>query len=260
LPYRNITVEFSEGISTVAISRPKALNALNSATLAELGQAVQEAEDNGEIKALIVTGAGEKAFVAGADIEEMSGKSPLAGRDFAISGQKLFARIENLGKPVIAAVNGYALGGGCELCMACDIRIASENAKFGQPEVSLGIIPGFGGTQRLPRLVGPGMARYLILTGEVISAAEALRIGLVERVTPPERLMETARAVAKRVMAKAPVSVRMAKLAIARGLDMDLVSGTAYEAEAFAVSFASSDRVEGMKAFLEKREASFRGE
>ncbi|MDR1965311.1 MAG: enoyl-CoA hydratase/isomerase family protein [Synergistaceae bacterium] len=257
--YENIVTEISEGVFTITMSRPKALNALNRATLEELDKAVAEAEANGNAKVLIITGAGEKAFVAGADIAEMSGFTPLEGREFGMLGQRVFSHIENSDKPVIAAVNGYALGGGSELALSCDIRIASENARFGQPEVNLGIIPGFGGTQRLPRLVGNGMANYIILTGEMVSASDALRIGLVEEVVPADRLIERAREIAKVIMKKAPVAVRIAKRAINLSQDVDLASGMSYEAEAFTTTFATSDRIEGMKAFLEKRSASFGG-
>ena len=255
--YENIATDLAEGILTVTISRPKALNALNTSTLKELDHAIGEAEANKEAKVLIITGSGEKAFVAGADIAQMSELSTLAGREMTMLGQKVFSRVEEIAKPVIAAVNGYALGGGNELAMSCDFRIAAENAKFGQPEVNLGIIPGFGGTQRLPRLVGRGMAKYLIMTGEMIDAAEALRIGLVDKVVPQAELMNCVRTIARLMMKKAPVAVRIAKHAINHGLDMDLASGIFYEAEAYTTAFSTSDRVEGMKAFLAKREAVF---
>jgi enoyl-CoA hydratase len=257
--YGNIVTEISEGIFTVTLSRPKALNALDRATLEDLDRAVGETEDNGDVKALIITGAGEKAFVAGADIAEMSKFTALEGREFGMLGQRVFSHIENSDKPVIAAVNGYALGGGSELALCCDIRIASENARFGQPETNLGIMLGFGGTQRLPRLVGKGMAKYIILTGETVSAAEALRIGLVEEVVPAGRLIERAREIAKAIIKKAPIAVRIAKRAINLSGNVDLVSGMSYEAEAFATTFATSDRIEGMRAFLEKREPFFEG-
>lgn len=259
MAYENILTEVSEGIMTITVSRPKALNALNTATLENLDRAVGDAEADDSVRVVIVTGSGEKAFVAGADIAEMSELSTLAGREMALLGQRVFSHIENIDKPVIAAVNGYALGGGCELAMCCDIRVAAENAKFGQPEVNLGIIPGFGGTQRLPRLVGKGMAKYLIMTGETVDASEALRIGLVDRVAPQTELMDCARGIAQTIMKKAPVAVCLAKHAINRGLDMDLASGIAYEAEAFATTFSTVDRVEGMKAFLAKKAADFQG-
>jgi enoyl-CoA hydratase len=259
MAYENIVTNLSGGIFTIVISRPQALNVLNTLTLKELDGVIGEAEAAGEVKALIITGAGEKAFVAGADITEVSELSTLAAREMTLLGQRVFSRVEELGKPVIAAVNGYALGGGNELAMSCDIRVASENATFGQPEVNLGIIPSFGGTQRLPRLVGRGMAKYLIMTGEMIGAAEALRIGLVDKVVPQAELMDQARAIARLIMKKPPIAVLMAKRAIDRGLDMDLSSGMSYEAEAYTTSFSTSDRMEGMKAFLAKREATFSG-
>jgi len=257
MSYENILTDLSEGISTITISRPKALNALNTSTLKELDHAIGEAETNKEVKVLIVTGSGEKAFVAGADIAEMSEFSTMAGREMVILGQRVFSRFENIDKPVIAAVNGYALGGGNELAMSCDFRIASENAKFSQPEVNLGIIPGWGGTQRMPRLIGRSMAKYLMMTGDMIDAAEALRIGLVDKVVPQAELMGSVRTIARLIMKKAPMAVRMVKRAINHGLDMDLASGVFYETEAYTTVFSTSDRVEGMKAFLAKREAAF---
>ena len=257
MTYENIITDLSEGILTITISRPKALNALNTPTLEEFDHAIGEAETNKEAKVLIITGNGEKAFVAGADIAEMSEFSTMAGRDMVMLGQRIFSRLENIDKPVIAAINGYALGGGNELAMSCDFRIASENAKFSQPEVNLGIIPGFGGTQRLPRLVGRGMAKYLMMTGEMIDSAEALRIGLVDKVVPQAELIGRVRAIAHIIMKKAPAAVRMVKRAINNGLNMDLASGVFYETESYTTAFSTSDRVEGMKAFLAKREAAF---
>ena len=244
---------------TITLSRPQALNALNTTTLKSLEQAVSDAETNEAVHVLIITGSGEKAFVAGADIAEMSALSTLEGREMTLLGQKVFSHIENIDKPVIAAINGYALGGGCELAMCCDIRVASEKAKFGQPEVNLGIIPGFGGTQRLPRLVGKGMAKYMIMTGEMLDAAEALRVGLADKVVPQAELMDCARGIAHSIMKKAPVAICMAKHAINHGLDMDLASGIAYEAEAYTTTFSTADRVEGMNAFLAKKTAAFQG-
>ncbi|NLW25393.1 MAG: short-chain-enoyl-CoA hydratase [Clostridia bacterium] len=256
---KNVLMELEEGILTITINRPKVLNALNTDTLKDIRTAIREARDNAEVKAVIITGAGEKSFVAGADIAQMRDLNVLEGRDMTMLGQDVFAEIENLDKPVIAAVNGYALGGGCELAMACDIRIASEKAKFGQPEVNLGIIPGYGGTQRLPRLIGKGRAKYYIFTGEMMSAQEAYNFGLVDKVVAPEELMAKAREVAKTIMAKAPVAIMMAKRAINNGMDMDLDSGVAYETEAYTTTFATEDRVEGMSAFVDKRKAEFKG-
>jgi enoyl-CoA hydratase len=260
MEYKNVLVSIEQGICLIVINRPKALNALNSETLLEIRSAVKEAEDKQEVQAVILTGAGDRAFVAGADIAQMNGLDTLSGRKMALLGQQVFSEIENLDKPVIAAVNGFALGGGCELAMACDIRIASENAKFGQPEVNLGIIPGFGGTQRLPRLIGKGRAKYYIYTGELMSAHEAFITGLVNKVVPAGELLNTARQVATTIMSKAPVAVQMAKQAINNGMDVDLDSGIAYEAEAYSTCFGTSDRVEGMNAFLEKRAPVFRNQ
>ncbi|HYF84073.1 MAG TPA: enoyl-CoA hydratase-related protein [Clostridia bacterium] len=255
--YNNILYKVEENIAFITLNRPKALNALNTETLDDLGWAVLRAGKEKEVKAVIITGEG-RAFVAGADIAEMRGLTIQEGRDMTILGQEVFNRIENLDKPVIAAVNGFALGGGCELAMACDIRVASDKAKFGQPEVNLGIIPGFGGTQRLPRLVGKGAAKYLIFTGEMISAEEAFRLGLVDKVVPGEELLSTAVSIAKVIMSKAPVAIKMAKHAIKNGMNVDLKSGIAYEAEAYTTSFGTEDRIEGMSAFVEKRSAEFK--
>lgn len=255
--YKNLLYKISDNIAFITLNRTKALNALNTETLNELDMVIFDAGKKDEVKAVIITGEG-RAFVAGADIAEMKDLTVQEGRDMTILGQNVFNRIENLDKPVIAAVNGFALGGGCELAMACDIRIASDKAKFGQPEVNLGIIPGYGGTQRLPRLVGKGTAKYLIFTGEMISAAEAFRIGLADKVVPGEELMDTAVSIAKAIMSKAPVSIKMAKHAINNGLNVDLKSGIAYEAEAYTTTFSTDDRIEGMSAFLEKRQAQFK--
>lgn len=255
--YENIKYEVSEGIGYVTINRPKALNALNMDVLADLYAAFTEIEADKAVKAVIVTGEG-KAFVAGADIAQMSQLNALEGREMMIMGHKVMNLIEAVEKPVIAAVNGFALGGGCELAMACDIRIASEKAKFAQPEVGLGIIPGFGGTQRLARLVGKGMAKYMIMTAEMISAAEAYRIGLVEKVAAPEELMDEAVKVAKTIASKAPIAIATAKTAINNGYDMDMKSASKFEIETFTAAFGSDDKTEGMAAFLEKRAPEFK--
>lgn len=248
--YENIKYEVSEGIGYVTINRPKALNALNMDVLTDLYAAFTEIEADETVKAVIVTGEG-KAFVAGADIAQMSQLNALEGREMMIMGHKVMNLIEAVEKPVIAAVNGFALGGGCELAMACDIRIASEKAKFAQPEVGLGIIPGFGGTQRLARLVGKGMAKYMIMTAEMISAAEAYRIGLVEKVAAPEELMDEAVKVAKTIASKAPIAIATAKSAINNGFDMDMKSASKFEIETFTAAFGSEDKTEGMAASLE---------
>lgn len=255
----SVTMISEEGLAIITIDRPQAMNALDTDTLGELRAAILAAEQNPAVLVLIITGAGAKAFVAGADIAQMRALSPLEGRKMTMLGQEIFALIENLGKPVIAAVNGFALGGGCELAMACDIRVASTTAKFGQPEVNLGIIPGFAGTQRLSRLIGKGRAKYYIFTGQMMTAREAFELGLVDKVVEPEALLDTCREIAATIMTKAPVAVMMAKKAINHGLDMDLRSAVAYEAEAYTTCFATDDRVEGMTAFLEKRPAKFAG-
>ena len=255
--YENIKYEVSEGIGYVTINRPKALNALNMDVLTDLYAAFTEIEADEAVKAVIVTGEG-KAFVAGADIAQMSQLNALEGREMMIMGHKVMNLIEAVEKPVIAAVNGFALGGGCELAMACDIRIASEKAKFAQPEVGLGIIPGFGGTQRLARLVGKGMAKYMIMTAEMITAAEAYRIGLVEKVAAPEELMDEAVKVAKTIASKAPIAIATAKSAINNGFDMDMKSASKFEIETFTAAFGSEDKTEGMAAFLEKRAPEFK--
>lgn len=258
--YTNLLLETdSDGISTVTIYRPKALNALNAATIYELDQVFDELASNPAVKVVIITGSGEKSFVAGADILEMKDKTAIEGRQWGQLAQAVFSKIENLPKPVIAAVNGYALGGGCELAMACDIRIASEKAKFGQPEVSLGIPPGFGGTQRLPRLVGKGRAKELLFTGDMIDAAEAYRIGLVNQVVAPEELIDKAKTMAHKILSRAPIAVQVCKSAVNTGLEIDLNSAIAYEAEVFGLCFATEDQKEGMTAFIEKRKAAFVG-
>jgi len=254
--YENLNFEVKNKIAYIKINRPKALNALNSAVLDELYAVFSEASSNDEVMAIILTGEG-KAFVAGADIAEMNKLTALEGKEMMAKGHAVMNFIESVNKPVIAAVNGFALGGGCELAMACDIRIASENAKFGQPEVNLGIIPGFGGTQRLPRLVGKGMGKYLIMTGEMISADEAARIGLVEKVVPAEELIGTAEKVAKTILEKAPIAITAAKSTIDIGYNLDMAAASRLEIEACAAPFSSDDRKEGMGAFLEKRQAKF---
>lgn len=255
--YETIKYEVSGGIGYVTVNRPKAMNALNGQVLDELYAAFTEVQNDDAVKAVILTGEG-KAFVAGADIAQMQKLNPIEGRALIAKGHKVMNFMEAIEKPIIAAVNGFALGGGCELAMACDIRVASEKAKFGQPEVNLGIIPGFGGTQRLSRLVGKGMAKYLIMTAEMIGAEDALRIGLVEKVTAPEELMATCEKIAQTIMSKAPIAIGIAKTTINNGYDLDMRAASALEIEAFASTFSSEDKAEGMTAFLEKREAEFK--
>lgn len=258
MEYNNLILEKEKGLAVITINRPKALNALNSQTLQELSLAIKEIAEDNEIFAVILTGSGEKAFVAGADISEMKDLNAIEGKAFGTLGNNVFRNLEKLSKPVIAAINGFALGGGCELAMACDIRIASTKAKFAQPEVGLGIIPGFGGTQRLSRLVGQGIAKELIYTGDMIKADEALRIGLVNKVVEPEALLDEAKAMAEKIMKNAPIAISQCKEAINRGMQMDIDDGIAFEAEAFGLCFATQDQKEGMTAFIERREKNFR--
>jgi enoyl-CoA hydratase len=260
MEYESILVTREEQIATVTFNRPKILNALSEATMRELSAAIDELDQNPHVRCIVLTGAGDKAFVAGADINELRAIGTAAdGAAFARRGQATLFKIEDLDKPVIAAINGYALGGGCELAMACDIRIAADSAKLGQPEISLGIIPGYGGTQRLTRLVGKGRAKWLILTGEMITAHEALRIGLVDMVVPDAQLMDKAREVAKTIAAKAPLAVAWAKRSINIGSETDLVTACAYEASQFGLVCGTNDRIEGTSAFLEKRPPRFQG-
>jgi len=254
----NLLLEINEGIATVTVNRPAAMNAMTVATLEELDGVVAEIVRDPAIRAAILTGAGTKAFVAGADIAVMRDMTSTQARNLALQAHGIYGAIERSPKPFIAAVNGYALGGGCELAMACDIRVASENAKFGQPEINIGILPGFGGTQRLPRLVGKGRALEIILTGEMIDAREALRIGLVNRVVPQADLLEEARKLAVKIASKGLVAIKLCKEAVGTGLEMDLARACAFEAELFGYSFSTADQKEGMGAFLEKRPAVFR--
>ena len=257
--YENIKTENRNGILFVTIDRPKVLNALNAQTLGEIEDVFESARDDDGVRVVIVTGGGEKAFVAGADINELAKVNPISGKMTSEHGQDVFTRIERFPKPVIAAINGFALGGGCELALACHIRIASEKAQIGLPEVSLGIIPGYGGTQRMARLLGKGKAFELVCSGERVNAAEAERIGLVNKVVPADQLMSAAEEMAKKIASRSPVAVRAAIEAINYGSDMPLEEGQLLEATLFGVLCASEDMKEGMAAFLEKRPAKFPG-
>jgi enoyl-CoA hydratase len=259
MPYETLIVERDHAVATVTLNRPKVLNALNQRTIDELAQAIDELDADAAIRAIILTGAGDRAFVAGADINELATQSPVGGRDLARRGQALFARIESLGKPVIAAIGGFALGGGCELAMACTFRVAADTAKLGQPEINLGLIPGYGGSQRLPRLVGKDRAMELILTGRQVGAEEALRIGLVTRVVPAAALVQEVKLFAEELASKAPIALRYAKTAIERGLDMPFDAACDLEATLFGLVASTEDMAEGTKAFLEKRKPEFKG-
>jgi enoyl-CoA hydratase len=258
MAYENVLYEKKDGVAYVTINRPKAMNALNQATIAEIHAAFNEAGADGDVLGVILTGAGEKAFVAGADISEIAKLDEAGGVEFAKAGHAAFSAVESLGKPVIAAVNGFALGGGCELAMACTLRIASSNAKFGQPEVNLGVIPGFAGTQRLPRLVGKGFALELIMTGNLVGAEEAQRIGLVNKVVEPGQAVSEAEGLMKSILSKGPIAVRLAMDAVYRGMDKTFAEGCDLEAELFGAVCGTEDMKEGTGAFLEKRKAEFK--
>lgn len=254
----NIIFEREDSLAVITINRARELNALNSETLSELNEVLDMVYKTEDIYAVIITGTGEKAFAAGADISEMKNMNVLEARKFSMLGSSIFRKIEHLDRPVIAALNGFTLGGGCELALACDIRIASSRAKFGQPEVGLGITPGFGGTQRLSRLVGMGIAKELIFTGKIIDVNEALRIGLVNKIVEPEKLLAEAKALAKAISANAPIAVRLSKTAINRGAQTDIDTAIMYETEIFGECFSTFDQKEGMSAFLERREKQFK--
>lgn len=259
MAYENILIEVLDGVGVLTFNRPKALNVLNAQTLDELDDVIERARKDDAIRVLVLTGKGEKAFVAGADISEFPKMNPLQARVFAEKGQELFFKLEHLPKPVIACVNGFALGGGCELAMSCDFIYASDTAKFGQPEINLGLMPGFGGTQRLSRLIGRAKAKELCMTAEMIDAQQAKDLGLVAKVLPADQLLEETMKVARALATKAQAALCSIKHVINRGTDMDLRNGCALEAEAFGVSFTSQDAKEGVAAFLEKRKADFKG-
>ncbi len=259
MAYENLLYEKRDGIAFITFNRPKVLNALNRKTVEELRDALIDARDDASVRVLILTGAGEKSFVAGADISELAQRTAVDGKDFALFGQSVVHLLETMGKPSICAINGFALGGGCEVAMCCSIRLASKNAKIGQPEVKLGIIPGYGGTQRLARLCGKGVAHELCLSGEMIGAEEAQRIGLVNHVYELAELLPAAEALAKKIIANAPLAVKYTMEAIERGLEMPQEEGLFLEASLFGLACATEDMREGTKAFLEKRAAKFEG-
>ena len=259
MAYENIIFQVEEGIATITFNRPKALNALNAALLDEFSKALDEIEADENIRVLVLTGSGDKSFVAGADITELATFKPLTAKNFAQKGHAIIAKLQQLPIAVIAAVNGFALGGGTEIAIACDFIYASENAKFGQPEINLGLIPGFGGTQRLPRLIGSNRAKELVFTGKMISAAEAENIGLANKVVPQDQLIEEVMNVAREIAAKGKASLRAAKQAINNGLNTDLATGIHIEIDGFGLCYGSSDSKEGTSAFLEKRKADFKG-
>jgi len=259
MPFDNLLVERDGAIAILTVNRPQVLNALNRATLGELQQAVHGLQLDAEVRAIVLTGAGDKAFVAGADINELAAHTPASAREQALAAQQLFDQIENLGKPVVAAINGYALGGGCELAMACTLRLAADTAKLGQPEINLGLMPGYAGTQRLPRLVGRGRALEMLLVGSPITAGEAERIGLVNRVVPAAALMTEARRLAGELARRPAVAVRYILDAVGCGVDMPFHDGCAHEAALFGLVAATEDMREGTRAFLDKRAPAFKG-
>lgn len=259
MTYENLLFEQDGTIGILTINRPKSLNALNPTTLREMAACLEAVRQERSIRCLLITGAGDRAFIAGADISAMVSMSPVEGKVFSALGLSVARTLEELPIPVIAAVNGFALGGGTEMALACDLIIAADKAKFGQPEINLGVIPGFGGTQRLARRIGLPRARELIYSGDMIDAETAFRYGLVNKVLPLADLMTEAKALAQKFAAKPPIAIQQAKTAINAGIDMDLENGCRFENEAFALTFATEDKVEGMKAFLEKREAKFQG-
>ena len=259
MTFDNLLIERDGAVAIVTVNRPKVLNALNSQTLTELAAAMASFKDEAGVRAVVLTGAGDKAFVAGADINELAVLSPVAGKEHARRGQQIFDAIEHLGKPVIAAINGFALGGGCELAMACTLRLAAETARFGQPEINLGLIPGYAGSQRLPRLVGKGVALEMLLTGDMITAQRAYEIGLVNRVVPAAELMAEAKKLAQTLASKAPIAVRYILDAVHLGLDTPFAQGEYLETSLFGTIASSDDMREGTRAFLEKRKAAWHG-
>jgi enoyl-CoA hydratase/carnithine racemase len=259
MSFENLLIDRDGAVAILTVNRPKVLNALNGATMDELRRAILELKHDEAVRVVILTGAGEKAFIAGADINELAVQSPTSGREHALMGQHVLDLIEHMGKPVIAAINGYALGGGCEIAMACTIRVAADTAKLGQPEINLGIIPGYAGTQRLTRLIGRGRALELLLTGDAVTATEAQRLGLVNRVVLAADLMKEARSLAAQLAAKAPIAIRYILDAVDRGLQMSFGEAEVFEATLFGLVASTEDMHEGTKAFLEKRKPDFKG-
>lgn len=259
MTFENILLEVRDGIAFLTLNRPKVLNALNAATLNELRTAIDSIRDDDSIRAVVLTGAGEKAFAAGADIQELAQANAIEGRELAQRGQAVFRAVETCGKPAIACINGFALGGGCELALSCHLRIASETARFGQPEVKLGLIPGYGGTQRLARLVGKGAALQMILTGDMVSAADALRIGLVNEVVAPGELLARGEAIARTIASVAPLAVRYSLEAVDRGYDLSMGEALELEAALFGLTCGTEDKAEGTAAFLGKRSPTWKG-
>jgi enoyl-CoA hydratase len=257
--YENLLYEVKDQIAWITVNRPQVLNALNTKTVLEIGDALNAARADAAVRVLIVTGAGEKSFVAGADINELAQRTPVDGKEYASRGQEIFHRLETMGKPSIAAINGFALGGGCELALSCSIRIASKTARIGQPEVKLGLIPGYGGTQRFARLCGKGIAHELLLTGEMINADEALRVGLVNHVVEPADLLPTAEKIAQKIIANAPLAVKYTMEAVEHGMEMTQEEGLFLEATLFGLCCATADMREGTRAFLDKRPPKFQG-
>jgi enoyl-CoA hydratase len=259
MAFDTLLLERDDAVALVTINRPQVLNALNSQTIDELRRVILDLKRDESVRAVVLTGAGEKAFVAGADINELALQTPTGGREHALSAQHVFDLVEHMGKPVIAAINGYALGGGCELAMACTLRLAADSARLGQPEIALGLIPGYGGTQRLPRLVGKGRALEIILTGTPITAEEALRIGLVNRVCPAAELMAEARKLAHQLAKAAPIATRYIISAVNQGVEMPFADACVYEATLFGLVASTDDMREGTAAFLQKRKPEFKG-
>lgn len=259
MEFENTLYEKSEGIATITINRPKAMNALNKQAVLEISSRLDEAEEDKTVKVIVITGAGDRGFCVGLDLKAVRGISAVDGMNLSLLGQKLTKKIEELQKPVIAAINGYALGGGLELAMSCDLRIASENAKVGQPELNVGLIPGWGGTQRLPRLVGRGIAKELIFTGKMIDAKTAEKLSLLNKVVPPDKLKSTVKEIATELMTKPPVGIQLAKQLINSSIEIDLTKGLVQEAQAFGVLAATEDFDEGVAAFIEKRKPKFKG-